>query len=174
MSNEPREERQSIEGIPIPVYFDRYVTAEFRALEGQILGLQKEMNFRFEGVNQQFEAIEEQFIGLQKEMNLRFEAVNQRFEVMLQKEMNLRFEAVNQRFEAIIKDLKKDIDLCLTEARFNEFRKSVDMRFADMERRFVDMEHRFDRLEGSLKWSIGLLAPVLAGILAIIVKQFLG
>ncbi len=158
MSNEPREERQSIEGIPIPVYFDRYVTAEFRALEGQILGLQKEMN-------QRFEVMEERFIGLQKEINFRFEGVNQ------------QFEGVNQRFEGIdqqIEDLKKDIDLCLTEARFNEFQKSVDSRFADMERRFVDMEHRFDRLEGSLKWCIGLFAPVIAGILAIIVKQFLG
>ena len=140
MSNEPREERESIEGIPIPVYFDRYVTAEFRALEGQILGLQKEMNFRFEGVNQQFEGVNQQFEGL------------------------------NQQIE----DLKKKISLCLTEARFNEFQKSVDSRFADMERRFVDMEHRFDRLEGSLKWCIGLFAPVIAGILAIIVKQFLG
>ena len=65
-----------------------------------------------------------------------------------------------------IEDLKKDIDLCLTEAHFNEFQKSVDMRFADMER-------RFDRIEGSLKWCIGLFAPVIAGILAIIVKQFL-
>ncbi len=98
MSNEPREERQSIEGIPIPVYFDRYVTAEFRALEGQILGLQKEMNFRFEGINQRFEAMEERFIGLQKEMNFRFEGVNQQFEerfIGLQKEMNFRFEGVN-------------------------------------------------------------------------------
>jgi hypothetical protein len=72
---------------------------------------------------------------------------------------------VNQRFEAIERrfiDLEKNWD-----ARYNNLQHNMDLRFADM-------NQRLDRLEGTLKRGFGLFAPVIIGILAILVKQFLG
>ena len=71
MLNEVREERESVEGMSIPAYFDRYVTSEFRALEKQIDAFKEDFNHRFESVNQRFEATDRHF-----------EKIDRRFEVV--------------------------------------------------------------------------------------------
>ena len=59
-----------------------------------------------------------------------------------------------------------------TEQRITDLRESMDERFVQVDRRFEEMTKRFDKLESTLKWAIGLFIPVIAGILAIIIKVF--
>ncbi|MFQ6041534.1 MAG: hypothetical protein ACE5PV_11815 [Candidatus Poribacteria bacterium] len=92
--------------------------------------------------------------------------------------MDERFTHIDERFVA----LKESMD-----ERFLALKESMDERFAHIEARFAqvdrrfdeskeDVNQRFDKLESTLKWAVGLLAglfvPVIAGILAIIIKMF--
>ncbi len=55
--------------------------------------------------------------------------------------------------------------------RFNEMSAEMDRRFGEVDRRFGEMDRRFDRLE---RWFFAVGIPIILGILAIIIKIFLG
>ena len=107
------EEKLEKEEIPIPLYFDRYVTSELRALGQRITDLKESMDERFVQVDRRFSEVDRRFV---------------------------------------------------------EFKEYMDERFAQVDRRFEDVDKRFDKLE---KWIIGLFFPLIAGILAIIIKMFI-
>jgi len=108
---------------------ERIVRVE-EALQNQgnlIMVLQREMDRRFEALNDRFEAMDKRFEALQREMDRRFEA--------LQKEMDRRFEAMDARFEAM-------------GARF----EAIDTRFEAIDTRFEAMDSRFISLERRLSF----------------------
>ncbi len=58
------------------------VEEELRALREIQLSMLREMNARFEAVDQRFEAMDKRFEALQREMDKRFEAMDKRFEAL--------------------------------------------------------------------------------------------
>jgi hypothetical protein len=110
---------QKGEEIPVPLYFDRYVASELRALGQQIVALKESMDERF---------------------------------VQFEKRIDEHFVQVDRRFT------------------------EVDRRFTEVDRQFVELKEsfdkRFDKSEANIKWVIGLFFPIIAGILALIVKAF--
>ena len=83
-------------------------------------------------------------------------AIDQRFEYLRQS-LDQRFEARDGR----LIDLDKSWN-----ARFSALQRSIDWRLADIEKR--------NRLDTTFKWICGMYVIIMLGILAIIVKQFLG
>ena len=55
--------------------------------------------------------------------------------------------------------------------RFGELQVELNRRFGEIDRRFSEMDRRFDRLE---RWFFAVGIPIILGILAIIIKVFLG
>lgn len=114
MLSEETEQKEELprEGIPVPLYFDRYVASELRALGQQIVALKESMDERF---------------------------------VQFEKRIDEHFVQVDRRFTEV-------------DRRFTELKESVDK--------------RFDKSDANIKWVIGLFAPVIVGILALIIKTF--
>jgi flagellar capping protein FliD len=116
------------EGIPVPLYFDRYVASELRALGQQIVALKDSMDERFDQVDN-------------------------------------RFTQVDNRFTQ-------------ADRRIDELKESMEGRFVQVDRRidelkeFDKIDKQFDKYDANTKWVIGLFFPIIAGILAIIVKTF--
>lgn len=106
-------------------------------------------------VASELRALGQRITDLKGIMDERFAHMDERF-VALEKSMDERFVALKESMEG---------QLAQADKRFSEFRENVNMRFEN-----VNM--RFDKLESTLKWSIGLFVPVIVGILAIIIKVF--
>ena len=60
------EEKLEKEEIPIPLYFDRYVTSELRALGQRITDLKENMDERFAQVDRRFEDVDKRFDRVDK------------------------------------------------------------------------------------------------------------
>ena len=128
------------EGIPVPLYFDRYVASELRALGQQIVALKDSMDERFDQVDNRFTQVDNHFT----QVDNRFTQVDRRIDE-LKESMESRFVQVDRRID--------------------ELKESVD-------NRFDKVDNRFDKSDANTKWVIGLFFPIIAGILAIIVKTF--
>jgi DNA anti-recombination protein RmuC len=85
--------------------------------------------------------------------------------VSLDRRIEERFVQVDRRFA----DLKESMD-----ERFVQFEKRIDERFARSDERIDNLQESVDKLGANIKWIIGLFSPVIAGILAMIVKMFFG
>ena len=127
MSDETEQKEElPREGIPVPLYFDRYVASELRALGQQIVALKDSMDERFDQVDNRFTQVDRRIGELKESMEGRFVQVDR---------------------------------------RIDELKESVD-------KRFDKVDKRFDKYDANTKWVIGLFFPIIAGILAIIVKTF--
>jgi uncharacterized protein YdcH (DUF465 family) len=56
------------EGIPVPLYFDRYVASELRALGQQIVALKDSMDERFDQVDNRFTQVDKRIDELKESM----------------------------------------------------------------------------------------------------------
>jgi flagellar capping protein FliD len=128
------------EGIPVPLYFDRYVASELRALGQQIVALKDSMDERFDQVDNRFTQVDNRFTQADRRID------------ELKESMEGRFVQVDRRID--------------------ELKESVDKRFDKVDRQFDKIDKQFDKYDANIKWVIGLFFPIIAGILALIVKTF--
>lgn len=99
------------------------------------------------------------------------------------KEMNRRFAEAKKDRDHRFAEAKKDRDYRFAEAkeerdyRFAEAKGGRETLRAEMERRFTEAKEERKTLRAEMRtqfrWTIGLLFPLVAGILAIIIRIFL-
>ncbi|MFQ6040133.1 MAG: hypothetical protein ACE5PV_04690 [Candidatus Poribacteria bacterium] len=152
MSSESEEEKVGKEEIPIPLYFDRYVTSELRSLGQRITDLKESMEERFTQVDRRF-------VEFKEYVDERFAQVDRRF-VEFREYVDKRFDGVDKQFDGVDKQFD-----------------GVDKRLDGVDKRLDRMDGRFDKLDATLKWVIGLViglfSPIIIGIVAIIIKMFI-
>ena len=90
------EEKLEKEEIPVPLYFDRYVTGELRALGQQIINLTRSMDERFANLK---ESMDERFAQVDR----RFEDVDKRFDKLEKWVIGLFFPLITGILAIIIK-----------------------------------------------------------------------
>ena len=97
MLSEETEQKEELprEGIPVPLYFDRYVASELRALGQQIVALKESMDERFVQFDKR---IDERFVQFDKRMDERF--------VQFDKRIDERFARADERID----NLKESVD----------------------------------------------------------------
>ena len=106
MSTEETKERPEREKeIPIPLYFDRYVASELRALGQRITDLKGIMDERFAHMDKRFVRIDERITDLKETMDERFVALKVNIEERFA-QVDRRFEEVNQRLDKLESTLK--------------------------------------------------------------------
>ena len=112
MSTEETREELEREA-KIPLYFNRYVASELRALGQRIVDLKAIMDERLAHIEARFTQVDRRFDESREEINMRFEEVNQRFDGVNQRfeEINQRFDGVNQRFDKLESTLKWAVGL---------------------------------------------------------------
>jgi hypothetical protein len=81
---EQREKKPQREIITAPLYFDRYVTSELRALEQNIVSLRDRVDERFadleRSIDERFTQVDRRFADLRKSIDERFARVNRRID----------------------------------------------------------------------------------------------
>jgi len=100
------------EGIPVPLYFDRYVASELRALGQQIVALKDSMDERFDRVDNRFTQVDRRINELKESMEGRFVQVDRRVDE-LKESVDKRFDKVDKRFDKLDVYIKWIIGLSL-------------------------------------------------------------
>jgi hypothetical protein len=184
---------------PMPLYYDRFISAELRRLDESIAhvgeridALKEYVDQRFDEVDQRFAVVDQRFAEQQSSMDQRF--AEQRTY------MDQRFTTVDQRFaeQRAYMDQRFAEQRTYMDQRFAEQRAymdqrftTVDQRFAEqrayMDQRFADFEHRLIALDQRLRdqrdeimrhvdrsdlWTRALVGVVLAMTTAVLVKLF--
>ncbi len=169
---EPPAERLLIQ---FPPYFDRFLEERDRRLSSELGRLEA-------AIRQNTERID----WLAEEMDRRIselaEAVDRRITVLA--------EEMDRRFSELAEEM--DRRFANVDRRFSELVEEMDRRFADVDRRFEEVDRRFAEAKGErdvlraeiqalrqemrtqFRWSIGLLLPIVGGIVLIIVRVFFG
>ena len=75
------------------------IKVRMESLDARLVSLEREMNGRFDAVNERIEGVHKQLNSLEREMNGRFDAVAQ------------RFDAVDQRLHALQRDMDSALDI---------------------------------------------------------------
>ena len=113
------EEKLEKEEIPVPLYFDRYVTSELRALGQRITDLKENMDERFAQVDNHFREVNRRLVEFKGYMDERFAQVDRRFSevdrrfVELKEDVDKRFDGVDKRFDKLDATLKWVIGLVI-------------------------------------------------------------
>jgi flagellar capping protein FliD len=136
---------------PMPLYYDRFISAEIRRLDESIAHVGERIDALKEYVDQRFDEVDQ-----------RFDAVDQHFTLMDQ-----HFTLVDQHF---------DEQRTYVDQRFT----SVDQHFDDLERRLIALDQRLrDQRDEILRhvdrsdmWTRALFGVVLAMMTAVLVKLF--
>jgi len=100
------------EGIPVPLYFDRYVASELRALGQQIVALKESMDERFDRVDNRFTQVDRRIDELKESMEGRFVQVDKRIDEF-KESVDKRFDKVDKRFDKYDANTKWVIGLSL-------------------------------------------------------------
>jgi hypothetical protein len=101
--------------------------------------MQQTMDQRFEKMDQRFEKMDQRF----EKMDKRFEKMDQRFETM-QQTMDQRFEKMDKRFETMQQTMDQRFEKM--DKRFETMQQTMDQRFEKMDQRFEKMDKRFETM----------------------------
>ncbi len=155
---EAGDEEHTIERLQVqfPPYFERFLEERDRRLSSELARLEVAIEHNGAEVS-----------GLRAGLDRRFVEAREEREA-LRAEMDRRFVEAREERET----LRAEMDRRFAEAR--EERKTL---WAEMDRRFTEAREERDALRAEMRtqfrWIIGLLFPLVAGMLAIIIRVFL-
>jgi len=142
--------------VQFPPYFDRFLEERDRRLSSELERL--EAAIEHNGA---------EIARLLKEMNRRFAEAKEDLE-SLRVEMDRRFAETKESLESLRVEMDR---------RSAEAKESLESLRVEMDRRFAEAKEERDLLRAEMRsqfrWIIGLLFPLVAGMLAIIVRIFL-
>ncbi|HID89282.1 MAG TPA: hypothetical protein EYP52_06185 [Anaerolineae bacterium] len=132
--------------IQFPPYFDRFLEERDRRLTSELGRLEAAIRQNTERIDRLAADMDRRITELAEMVDRRFAEVDQRF-ISLAKEMDRRFAEVDRRFA--------------------EARAEREVLRAEIQALRREMQTQF-------RWSIGLLLPIVGGIVLIIVRVFFG
>lgn len=139
--------------IQFPPYFDRFLEERDRRLSSELGRLEAAIRQNTERIDWLAEEMDRRISELTEEMDRRFANVDRRFSELAE-EMDRRFADVDRCFEEV-------------DRRFAEAKGERDVLRAEIQALRQEMRTQF-------RWSIGLLLPIVGGIVLIIVRVFFG
>ncbi len=165
---------EATEEVKIPLYYDRFQEERDKRITSELGRLETMIGHNAERI-----------ADLHAEMNRRFEEAkadrDRRFEE-LEAEMDRRFGEAKADRDNRFGEAKADRD-----NRFEELKAEMDRRFeeakTEMDRRFGEakadrdelrrqLARLEDKVDAHFRWTMGLLLPIIFGILAIIIRVF--
>ncbi len=143
-------EEHAIERLQVqfPPYFDRFLEERDRRLSSELGRLEEAIEHNGAGIARLLREMEHRFTGVREEMDLRFAGAREEREA-LRAEMERRFVEAREEREALRTEMER---------RFVEAREERKLLRAEMRSQF--------------RWTVGLLFPLVAGVLAIIIRVF--
>ncbi len=142
----------------------REMDLRFDQVERRLAEMRAEVGQRFGEIDRRFGEMERRLAEMQAETDHRFaEAAEAR--QSLRAEMERRFGEVDRRFGEV-------------DRRFAEMQAEMNRRFAEVDRRFTELVEGQKSLRAEMRthfyWTIGLLFPVVASVVAIVIRLFFG